>query len=183
MAPKNQPLLLFCLLLALIDQLTARSVYVRRMSAPMGPPVMKGEMMSPMMMKGEMMMNQLVMKNEMLKNQMGNNQRPMKNTTPFFTIRGPEILTGFPIPLEVIPGGSDNEFDKQTTSDELNFLIKYPLQYALNPMVRAGIGTLNKIEMYGAQLPLHGNLIFSPIFRAITQPASFNFERPFEMVL
>ena len=144
--------------------------------------MMKGEMMSPMMMKGDLM-NQMVMKNEMLKNQMGGNDRPMKNTSPFFTVRGPEILTGFPIPLEIIPGGSDDEFDKQTTSDELNFLFKYPLQYGLNPFVRAGIGTLNKIEMYGAQLPLHGNLIFSPIFRALTQPASFNWEKPFEMVL
>ena len=168
MATTNQLFLRLCLvLIALIDLLSAKSVYTRRMAAPMMPMMpMKGEMMSPIMMKGDMQ-----------------NQRPMKNTSPFFTVRGPEILTGFPIPLEVIPGGSDDEFDKQTTSDELNFLFKYPLQYALNPVVRAGIGTLNKIERYGAQLPLHGNLIFSPIFRALSQPASFNFERPFEMVL
>lgn len=165
MAAINQLFLLLCLvLLGLIELLNAKSVYTRRMAAP--PMMMKGEMMSPMMMKGGMQ-----------------SQRPMKNTSPFFTVRGPEILTGFPIPLEIIPNGSDFEFDKQTTSDELNFLFKYPLQYGLNPFVRAGIGTLNKVERYGAQLPLHGNLIFSPIFRALSQPASFNFERPFEMVL
>ena len=109
------------------------------------------------------------------------NARPMKNTSPFFTIRGPEILTGFPIPLEFIPNGSDFEFDKQTTSDELNFLKGWPFQYALNPFVRAGVGTFNKIEMYGEQIPFGGRQIFSPIFRAITQPASFNFKRPFEI--
>ena len=107
--------------------------------------------------------------------------RPVKNTSPFWTVRGPEILTGFPIPLEFIPGGDDRDFDKQTTSDEFAFLVKYPLQYSLNPFVRGGIGTFNKIERYGEQIPFHGRLIFSPIFRALTQPASFNFERPFEL--
>lgn len=113
---------------------------------------------------------------------MMSSSRPMKNTSPFFTVRGPEILTGFPIPLEFIPNGSDYEFDKQTTSDEFNFLFKYPLQYALNPFVRGGIGTFNKIERYGEQIPLRGNLIFRPIFRAISQPASFNFKQPFEAI-
>lgn len=113
---------------------------------------------------------------------MSSGGRPMKNNSPFFTIKGPEILQGFPIPLEYIPGGSDFEFDKQTTSDEINFLFKYPFQYALNPMVRAGIGTIHKIERYGEQIPLRGNLIFRPIFRLLTQPASFNLKQPFEEV-